>query len=204
MPGILAGFFFFFFFFRPLGEHPRNYNCSATKLLFGYVHTTPDCFCAATKVMQGFCSHLTGMVVAARFLWRNEADLHISDRFVPYFGAGRKTIRTVAEINNQERELGPPEMEVSIQECQGGKTFCASFCAFLIAGSRREFSVCWPCLFVSWSGILSEMHEVRTFSPCKAFLFDMFAFFSVAWKLVWIQNNQCWRKNGSFRQSEVE
>ena len=132
-------FFFFFFFFRPLGEHPRNYNCSATKLLFGYVHTTPDCFCAATKVMQGFCSHLTGMVVAARFLWRNEADLHISDRFVPYFGAGRKTIRTVAEINNQERELGPPEMEVSIQECQGGKTFCASFCAFLIAGSRRAF-----------------------------------------------------------------
>ena len=25
---------------------------------------------------------------------------------------------------------------------------------------------------------LSEMHEVRTFAPCKAFLFDMFAFFS--------------------------
>ena len=126
--------------------------------------------------MQGFCSHLTGMVVAARFLWRNEADLHISDRFVPYFGAGRKTIRTVAEINNQERELGPPEMEVSIQECQGGKTFCASFCAFLIAGSRQPFSVCWLCLFVA--GVLSEMHKVRTFAPCKAFLFDMFAFFS--------------------------
>ena len=26
--------------------------------------------------------------------------------------------------------------------------------------------------------VLSEMHEVRTFAPCKAFLFDMFAFFS--------------------------
>ena len=26
---------------------------------------------------------------------------------------------------------------------QGGKTFCATFCASLIAGSRREFSVCW-------------------------------------------------------------
>ena len=58
---------------------------------------------------------------------------------------------------------------------QGGKTFCASFCASLIAGSRREFSVCWLCLFVA--GVLSEMHEVRTFAPCKAFLFDMFSFF---------------------------
>ena len=26
--------------------------------------------------------------------------------------------------------------------------------------------------------VLSEMHEVQTFAPCKAFLFDMFAFFS--------------------------
>ena len=31
------------------------------------------------------------------------------------------------------------------------------------------------CLFVA--GVLSEMHEVRTFDPCKAFLFDMFALF---------------------------
>ena len=38
------------------------------------------------------------------------------------------------------------------------------------------FSVCWLCLFVA--GVLSEMHEVRTFAPCKAFLFDTFAFFS--------------------------
>ena len=121
MPGILACFFFcfcFFFFSRPLGEHPRNYNCSATKLLFGYVHTTPDCFCAATKSMQGFCSHLTGMIVAARFLWRNEADLHISDRFVPYFGAGRKTVRTVAEINRELKQQtfaihgGQPELKL--------------------------------------------------------------------------------------------
>ena len=28
---------------------------------------------------------------------------------------------------------------------QGGKTFCASFCASLIAGSRQEFSVRWLC-----------------------------------------------------------
>ena len=46
------------------------------------------------------------------------------------------------------------------------------------------------CLFVA--GVLSEMHEVRTFAPCKAFLSDMFAFFFfVALKLLWIQNNQC-------------
>ena len=34
------------------------------------------------------------------------------------------------------------------------------------------------CVFVS--GVLSEMHEVGTFAPCEAFLFDMFAFFFVA------------------------
>ena len=54
---------------------------------------------------------------------------------------------------------------------------------------KAGFSVCWLCLFVA--GVLSEMHEVRTFAPCKAFLFDMFDFFFVAWKLLWIQNNQC-------------
>ena len=40
---------------------------------------------------------------------------------------------------------------------------------------KAGFSVCWLCLFVA--GVLSEMHEVRTFAPCKAFLFEMFAFF---------------------------
>ena len=41
---------------------------------------------------------------------------------------------------------------------------------------KAGFSVCWLCLFVA--GVLSEMHEVRTFASCKAFLFDMFAFFA--------------------------
>ena len=60
---------------------------------------------------------------------------------------------------------------------QGGKTFSASFCASLIVGSRRAFLCvdCRLCLFVA--RVLSELHEVRTFAPSKAFLFDMFAFF---------------------------
>ena len=56
---------------------------------------------------------------------------------------------------------------------QGGKKFCASFCASLIAGSRRAFSVCWLCLLLE----LSEMHEVRTFASCKAFYLTCLLFF---------------------------
>ena len=90
-------FFFFCFFTKPLGEHPRNYNYSAAKI---------------------------GTVVAARFLLLSEAEQVRSRKwsityqigFVPYFGAVRKTFRTIAEVNNQERELGPTAMEVSIQE----------------------------------------------------------------------------------------
>ena len=64
----------------------------------------------------------------------------------------------------------------SREDIQGGKRFCASFCASLIAGSRRAFLYgdC-VCLLLE---IMSEVHEVRTFAPCKALLFDMFAFFS--------------------------
>ena len=44
---------------------------------------------------------------------------------------------------------------------------------------KAGFSVCWLCrlcLFVA--GVLSERHGVLTLAPCKAFLFDTFAFFS--------------------------
>ena len=41
---------------------------------------------------------------------------------------------------------------------------------------KAGFSVRWLWLLVA--RVLNEMHEVRTFAPCKAFLFDMFAFFS--------------------------
>ena len=39
---------------------------------------------------------------------------------------------------------------------------------------KAGFSVRWLCLFVA--GVLSEVHEVRTFARCKAFLFDVFTF----------------------------
>ena len=43
-------------------------------------------------------------------------------------------------------------------------------------GLFSVLTMCWLCLFVA--GVLSETHEVRTFAPCKAVLFEMFAFFS--------------------------
>ena len=61
---------------------------------------------------------------------------------------------------------------------QGGKTFCASFCASLIAGSRRAFlCVDFVCLCRSgefWLR-LNEIHEVRTFAPYKAFFLSFFS-----------------------------
>ena len=39
-------------------------------------------------------------------------------------------------------------------------------------------SVLFCALTVFVAGVLSEVHEVRTFARCKAFLFDVFTFFS--------------------------
>ena len=54
---------------------------------------------------------------------------------------------------------------------KGGKTFCASFCASLIAGSRRAFlCVDWPCrlcLFVK----CKRCERLLLVEVCKAFLF---------------------------------
>ena len=64
----------------------------------------------------------------------------------------------------------------SLCRLQGRKTFCASFCASLIAGSRRAF-LCVDCVrqFVCLSLRefwlrLNEMHKVWTFASRKAFL----------------------------------
>ena len=71
---------------------------------------------------------------------------------------------------------------------QGGKTFCASFCASLIAGSRRAF-LCVDCvclLLEFWT----KCTRCERLLPVKHFYLTV-CFFVVAWKLLWIQNNQC-------------
>ena len=71
---------------------------------------------------------------------------------------------------------------------QGGKTFCASFCASLIAGSRRAF-LCVDCvclLLEFWV----KCTRCERLLPVKHFYLKCLLFF-VAWKLLWIQNNQC-------------
>ena len=35
---------------------------------------------------------------------------------------------------------------------------------------KAGFSVCWLCFKLFVAGVLSEVHEVRTLAPCKAFL----------------------------------
>ena len=47
--------------------------------------------------------------------------------------------------------------------------------AFAHPLSQAQGGLFCVCLFVA--GVLSEMHGVRTFAPCKAFLFHMFPFF---------------------------
>ena len=77
------------------------------------------------------------------------------------------------------RRISQKSMRIKTgSDIQGGKTSCASFCAYLIAGSRRAF-LCVDCrVDCVCLSLEFEMHEVRTFAPCKTFLFDIFAFFS--------------------------
>ena len=83
-------------------------------------------------------------------------------------------------------------------QLQGGKTFCAS----LIAGSRRAFLffVCWLCstgvglfLFVTERVLTETEWNAQGVAVCfskNLFTFVWFLFF-VNWKLLWSQNNQC-------------
>ena len=77
-------------------------------------------------------------------------------------------VRSIKFLTELSRTLG-------WMKVQGGKTFCASFCASFIAGSRRAF-LCVDCVrFVCLSLRefwlrLNEMHKVWTFAPRKAFL----------------------------------
>ena len=103
------------------------------------------------------------------------------------------------KFSSGERRLGTRQQIYAA--FQGGKTFCASFCASLIAGSRRAFLCVYSVWFVA--GVLSEMHVVRAFAPCKAFLFEMFAFFRRL-RITLDSEQPMLKENGSFRQSKVE
>ena len=63
----------------------------------------------------------------------------------------------------------------STVDCSGWKNVLRKLLRIPYRRLKAVFSMCWLCLFVA--RVLSEVHEVRTFAPCKAFLFDMFAFF---------------------------
>ena len=65
---------------------------------------------------------------------------------------------------------------IGICNVSGRKNVLRKLLRILYRRLKAGFSVCWLRLFVA--GVLSEMHEVRTFAHCKTFLFDMFAFFS--------------------------
>ena len=83
---------------------------------------------------------------------------------------------------------------------QSGKTFCASFCASLIAGSRWAFllsvsatSLCqsvFDYLFVChWETEWNAQGVNVCFS--KSFYTFVWFLFFVTWKLLWTRNNQC-------------
>ena len=75
-----------------------------------------------------------------------------------------------------------------VLEFQGGKTFCAGFCASLIAGSRRAFlCVDYVCLLLEF---WMKCTRCERLLPVKHFYLKCLLFF-VAWELLWIQNNQC-------------
>ena len=83
-----------------------------------------------------------------------------------YFSPSSKT--------RKKSDLVPLVVHICM-DLQGGKTFGASFCASLIAGSRRAFqlpntaSLCLTiCLFITER--LNEMHKVWTSASRKAFI----------------------------------
>ena len=86
----------------------------------------------------------------------------------PHEGAKcRHIVLKIHEKNDRARGGSGPSVHAGAN-LQGGKTFCASFCASLIAGSRRAF-LCVVCLFVT-ERVLNEMHKVWTFASRKASL----------------------------------
>ena len=59
-------------------------------------------------------------------------------------GIRHETAKKSASEANRAVDWGAKRAE-ELRQLQGGKTFCASFCASLIAGSRRAF-LCVDCV----------------------------------------------------------
>ena len=87
---------------------------------------------------------------------------------------GSTTLLKQSKMAEDKTKSSPDEARGN-DSIQGGKTICATFCASLIAGSRRAFlCVDRVRLFVCFSQRefwlrLNEMHKVWTFSSRKAF-----------------------------------
>ena len=130
-------------------------------------------------------------------------------------GTGHGTLKATIQkrIGMRQKKIwlhqrAPRRQSWTRSALQGGKTFCAIFCASFIAGSRRAFLCvdCTVCLFVTERVLTKTEWNAQGVNVCYSksrFTFVWFLFF-VTWKLLWTRNNQCERKNGSFRQSEVE
>ena len=125
-----------FCFFDEFGEYAREASAKRKNSIFFFphlhpptlalnkcplVHTIPDTFCAATKIV--ISDRASDQTQELRFLWRSEAapcrsrKWSVTNRigFVAYFGAVWTLIRPVAEVNKQERGLKPTGTEVNIQ-----------------------------------------------------------------------------------------
>ena len=100
---------------------------------------------------------------------------------------GKKIFEIPPFFSNPARGSGQKSSRMLITFfVQGGKTFCASFCASLIAGLRRAFLCVDRVCLLLWV----KCTRCEGLLPVKHFYLTCLLFF-VAWKLLWIQNNRC-------------
>ena len=123
--------------------------------------------------------------------YRLTVNWHASIYLLPYAAPIRSSVCQRTEFPKRTMISGRRSFFLpspSPLRVQGGKTFCASFCASLIAGSMRAF-LCVDCvclLLESWV----KCTRCERLLHVKHFYLKCLLFF-VAWELLWIQNNQC-------------
>ena len=116
--------------------------------------------------------------------WRQIA---CSFQVIKYFIFRQKNIWNPSIFSNPARGSGQKSSRMLITFfVQGRKTFCASFCASLIAGLRRAFLCVDRVCLLLWV----KCTRCEGLLPVKHFYLTCLLFF-VAWKLLWIQNNRC-------------